>query len=717
MGSLNKRGLGSSLEKYWPSADKTLADIQVVLETSVVAERCTGSFVAKRISVEPAAHRPRVELLRQQQITELIEAAPQKRYEALKHFIDVVEAEQSEASLRKLAEELAADKSSAETSELESFAALQGRFEAAGKLPGLTAISWATDLISSPQGGDGAELTAVDYLRTTYGALGSYPSLLDERQMAVASATIALREAQDAMDASLQGAGTNAAATVQILQVGRDYLHAHADPEICPLCESDEKVAGLAASIDMRLMQLAAVQEASGDLGKARSGLQRAESASAQLQANFEKSLGNYAKAKAGFAWSAPYVFPAADPPAAMQEIAQWLTGAAVAATSWADAEAALRQGSERMKAVKTALDRYETNRAGKAEASTLIPKVEAALDLCVAIRQSFTDKVMTAIATRVGELYEKVHPGEGLDKIALQLDPKKRSSIDMQASFSGKDVPPPAYFSQSHLDTLGLCVFLAMALRDKPGEKILILDDVLGSVDEPHVERVIGMIYEVSEAFQHTIITTHYRPWREKFRWGELKPDQHCQFVELMPWTLDAGLRSKSTLPEIVRLKKLLAEDDPDIQAITGKAGVILEEILDYLTLKFACAVPRRHGETYTLGDLLPSINGKLLNALCVDVVTLNAGAAPTLVSVELKPMLEELSNIAQTRNVMGAHFNKLSFELYPADAIKFARKVETLADALVCQDHGWPGRNKSGSYWSNGGDTRRLHPLQKPS
>jgi len=356
-------------------------------------------------------------------------------------------------------------------------------------------------------------------------------------------------------------------------------------------------------------------------------------------------------------------------------------------------------------------------NAARVAELIALIPNVELALAQCVEERQKFTDSIIGEIAKEVGKLYEKVHPGEGLDKIALELDPARRASLNLGATFEGHDAPPQAYFSQSHLDTLGLCVFLALAMRDRPQETVLILDDVLGSVDEPHVERVIGMIYEISTQFQHTIVTTHYRPWREKFRWGLLKPDQVCQFVELTTWSLTHGLVLSGSVPEIVRLKAMLKETPPDVQSICGKAGVILEAMLDFLTLKYGCAVPRRPGGTYTLGDLLPAINSKLLAALKVELLDHAAGPPPAVSAVELKPILEEITRIASARNVLGAHFNPNAFDLYPSDGLSFARHVERLADALICPDHGWPNNEKSGSYWRNGGDTRRLHPLKKPS
>jgi len=345
-----------------------------------------------------------------------------------------------------------------------------------------------------------------------------------------------------------------------------------------------------------------------------------------------------------------------------------------------------------------------------------LIPRAEQALELCVKERQAFTTTLIGEIAREVGKLYEAVHPGEGLDKISFPLDPKKRASMELSANFEGLEAPPQAYFSQSHLDTLGLCVFLALALRERASEAILILDDVLGSVDEPHVDRVIEMIYEVSAKFRHTIVTTHYRPWREKFRWGWLKNGQ-CQFIELTSWRLADGMRFTTSMPEVDRLRTMLGQSDVDAQAVCGKAGVLLEAMLDHLTLKYGCAVPRRAGDAYTLGDLLPAVDKKLKTALRVEVRDCSVAPPVTTHEITLAPILDELNRIVQARNAFGAHFKTIALELPEADAITFAREVEKLADALIDPDHGWPGNNRSGSYWRNSGDTRRLHPLQKPS
>lgn len=711
--SLDGYGLGKGLDKYWHSAGKSASDLTVVLETG--AGTCTGKIANKKVAVTPVVSRPRIELLRHQQILNLIQAQPKERYDAIKRFIDITEFEASEEALRQLSKTLASESQGAQQSEGQSLQELQGFYEAAGSPAGLNAVTWAKQKLAQPIGSLDADIAAITKLRPAHDALKAFPERWQAHQKAQGDATTALADAEAALATAALAVTDGTADLLPVLEAGRTYLHSHADAEECPLCGSAEKVEGLVQTLDTRLANFENLRTATAMRTKRAKELDEAQAAMKRLEADYQKAVDAYTAAQDVHAWKAEVQLPASPVPADLPALGAWIAATDAVASTWPGVEAAWRDEQKFISALKGAVERYESNLAKRKELDALVPKVEDTLKHCVEQRQDFTNKVIGAIAQEVGKLYEKVHPGEGLDKIALPLDPTKRASIELEAKFSGLDVPPQAYFSQSHLDTLGLCVFLALAARDKPGETILILDDVLGSIDEPHVERVVGMIYEVSANFRHTIVTTHYRPWREKFRWGVLKPDQVCQFVELKQWTLGDGMALTGSIPEIARLKTLLADPNPDIQAISGKAGVILEALLDFLTLKYGCAVPRRAGGSYTLGELLPTVNGKLLAALKVELPGPDGNALT--VTTELKPIIDQISGIAQTRNVMGAHFNTLSFDLYPQDGIKFAKLVEQLADTLICPDHGWPNKDKSGSYWNNGGDTRRLHPLKKPA
>lgn len=714
--SLDGYGLGKGLEKYWPTAGKSANDLSVILETS--AGTCSGKIVNKKVQVTPLGLRPKIELLRRQQILDLIQAQPKERYDAIKRFIDIAAFEASEETLRQQGKDLSDERVWARQAEGQSLLELQGFYEAAGSPSGLNPVSWAKHKLAEPATDLSGDIADIGKLRAAFDALKIFPERAGMRQNALTDATNGLADSESALAAAAAAVTGEAADTLAVLEAGSQYLHDHPDATECPLCRSEENIAALAADLTSRLSSLAALRTATATRNQRVTALATAQTAVTQLDTDYAAALATYATAKGTYKWKAEVQLPASTPPTDLPSLAPWLAANEAAAQTWPAVEASWRGEKKFIETLKAASDRYDQNLAKRTELDTLVPKLEEALKHCVEQRQAFTNKIIGEIAQEVGKLYEKVHPGEGLDAITLPLDPKKRASIELEAKFSGKDVPPQAYFSQSHLDTLGLCIFLALAARDRPAETILILDDVLGSVDEPHVERVVGMIYEVSEYFRHTIVTTHYRPWRERFRWGALKPHQPCQFVELSGWGIAEGMGLVGCLPEIDRLRALLAQAPPDTQAICGKAGVILEYALDYLTQRYECRVPRRQGNAYTIGDLLPAIDGKLRDALKVEIrdglIDSNAQSANV---VQLRPILDELSRIAQVRNALGAHFKAISFDLLDQDAIGFANHVVQLVDVLSHPDHGWPSNDKSGSYWRNSGDTRRLHPLKKPA
>ena len=714
IGSLDDRGMGAGLAKYWPTAEKPAAAVSVILETH--SSKCTGTIAGTKVAVAPESARPRAEILRHRRILKLMEAQPKDRYDEIARFIDIETFEKSEESLRQLGKSLVAEKQQATTAEQENLTVLQGYYDNAGSPAGLNPVTWAEQKLAQPAEDLATDIAAIGKLRTAFEALKRLPEQLELRRQAVTSAQAAADAADQSQLAATAAVGDAASDTLNVLVAGDAYIAGHPDVAECPLCESAENVTGLGTAIKSRLAQLEALQASTLEWRKQHGALGVAKQALQQAENDCATAVSAFAAAQGGHPWKADVVLPSEAAPTEPTGLPAWLAASASLAETWATVDVAWRDESQSRAQTKTVLERFQANTARVKELNALIPKVADALSQCEKERKAFSDGIMSDIAQNVGELYELVHPGEGLNKIALELDPKKRASLELKAQFSAQHAPPQAYFSQSHLDTLGLCVFLALALRDQPQETILVLDDVLSSVDEPHVERVIGMIYEVSSKFQHTIVSTHYRPWREKFRWGLLKPDQVCQFVELTVWSLSHGLALSGSVPEIARLKTLLGETPPDVQSITGKAGVILEALLDFLTLKYGCAVPRRAGGIYTLGDLLPAVNGKLLAALKVETLDHSGGVPPAISAIELKPILDEITKIAAARNVLGAHFNPNAFDLYPTDGINFAKEVEKLADALICPDHGWPTKDKSGTHWANGGETRRLHPLKKP-
>jgi hypothetical protein len=148
-------------------------------------------------------------------------------------------------------------------------------------------------------------------------------------------------------------------------------------------------------------------------------------------------------------------------------------------------------------------------------------------------------------IAVEVQRLYNAIHPDEGMGDVTFAFDPAKKASLELYMGYAGATVPPQAYFSQSHLDTLGLCITMALAMRERPEETILVLDDVLGSVDAPHVARVFEMIVRMSQNFRHVIVTTHDAAFQDAGRWRGVFADR-VQFTALSPWAMGEGMQAR---------------------------------------------------------------------------------------------------------------------------------------------------------------------------
>jgi recombinational DNA repair ATPase RecF len=556
VGSLENRGLGKT-NKYWQSVGKKPSDVSVTLETvsddkkSVVT--CRATIGKADVIITPEALRPRVEVLRRKQILELIEAKPGERYATISRFIDVSPIEASEASLRQLVSDLTSSREIAVARVQENLDALMQFWAAAGK-PDKDHLTWAEAESKRDPGASADELTALDALQKAFHRLTDYPSQLKLLEQGVNNSTEATKAAATKVEECAQTISADAGESMGILEAASGYFHKHPTPAECPLCESAEKATGLAERTKKRLELFSSLQGALRNKKTADAESLRAATQLETLKTNFKKHAQEFERARGAFEWSRDIQLPSRQVPEDISALSDWLTECAHLPGSWKKVEAARQDRKQFLTALKTSLKTYQDNVKAQKELDVLLPKLSKALEVVVDERRKFTDEVLSKIAAEVGRIYEIVHPGEGLNKISLELDPNRRASLDIGAEFCGQTgAPPQAYFSDSHLDTLGLCVFLALAALDGPENTILVLDDVLASVDEPHVERLIEMLYTEAVKFRHCAITTHYRPWKQKLRWGWLKNGQ-CQFIELTKWTDKNGLTLIRSVPDAER-------------------------------------------------------------------------------------------------------------------------------------------------------------------
>ncbi|MBK7816424.1 MAG: hypothetical protein IPJ60_02040 [Sphingobacteriaceae bacterium] len=315
--------------------------------------------------------------------------------------------------------------------------------------------------------------------------------------------------------------------------------------------------------------------------------------------------------------------------------------------------------------------------------------------------------------------MYQKLHPNEGLGGIKLFLNPKYKTSLELQADFhSEKGITPQSVYSESHLDTLGICIFLALAKKYSDGNTILILDDVVMSVDENHLDRFISLLHDEAINFGQIIITTHYRPWRDRYR-NNRAPAGNVHFLELRGWTMANGIRVYNGKIILDELKRMINDHTYfHRENVASTSGRMLENILDFLTLKYSCRLQRKPKNDYQLSELLDAFSKTLLNVMKVEHYTQDEGGEKTLTTeVEIKPICEKLKEIKEIRNQVGAHFNFDGSLVSDSDILEFGKSTIELADLLIDPINGsLPDRNKSGSFWETKSDLIRLYPLIEP-
>ena len=183
---------------------------------------------------------------------------------------------------------------------------------------------------------------------------------------------------------------------------------------------------------------------------------------------------------------------------------------------------------------------------------------------------------------------------------------------------------------------------------------------------------------------------------------------------IELGPWTLETGLNIGEFLTAIDELRKSLSVGPFDRQVVASKAGIILESLLDFLTLKYRCSVPRNPSGEHTLGELAQGIDSKLAKELR-SRKSLTKGAAKT--ETALKPLIDAANEQGWVRNSVGCHFNSLGSEVTDSEVKLFGNQVLSLADSLTCPScRTLPTKRPSGSFWQCGCGELQLVPLVYP-
>lgn len=158
--------------------------------------------------------------------------------------------------------------------------------------------------------------------------------------------------------------------------------------------------------------------------------------------------------------------------------------------------------------------------------------------------KHSEVQKIYDSLQTDFTHYYQILHPGEEHRDIKLVIKPERRGSAEIKSTFYDRtDEDPRGFNSEAHLDSLGLCIFLAFVKYFNKNFPLIILDDVIFSIDATHRNRVSDLIYKEFADYQF-LITTHDYIWFEELQSAQraFQIENNFRNLKIIKWSLNEG-------------------------------------------------------------------------------------------------------------------------------------------------------------------------------
>lgn len=183
---------------------------------------------------------------------------------------------------------------------------------------------------------------------------------------------------------------------------------------------------------------------------------------------------------------------------------------------------------------------------------------------------------------------------------------------MEISTTFHGQKEHPLLHFSESHLDTLGLCYFLAarrLEAEDNNDFRLLVLDDVVHSVDSDHRERIARLLKE-KFADHQLVIVTHDSVFYQRLRANLGSQFEYLYFTN---WSLEGGPVRMQGSTDIDRVTDPELRNTKPPEELAAAAGRFAEWLLMQLTERLQVAVPARFSRPHDIGNLWPALASKL--------------------------------------------------------------------------------------------------------
>lgn len=226
--------------------------------------------------------------------------------------------------------------------------------------------------------------------------------------------------------------------------------------------------------------------------------------------------------------------------------------------------------------------------------------------------RSTVLDALYARIKDRFVLLYRSLH-GEDEATFSATLQPEK-AGLNFEVDFYGRSMNPPhALHSEGHQDSMGLCLYLALAEElTKDIIDLVILDDVMMSVDSDHRQRACQILSKMFPNRQF-LITTHDKTWARQLQdEGVITPESKIEFVD---WSIENGPKINRESDMWAKIKEDMKSADVPAAAQKLRRGSeeFFETVCDYLQTR----VVYKSSHQWVLGDYLTPTMSKFKELL----------------------------------------------------------------------------------------------------
>lgn len=340
--------------------------------------------------------------------------------------------------------------------------------------------------------------------------------------------------------------------------------------------------------------------------------------------------------------------------------------------------------------------DRYQE----LAEKETELEEEKALQEVLESVEERFLEARNRVLSEAFDEIrknfeyyYQRIHQDEEADDFSAILEPTETGVKFKPEFYDQGHHQPGAVHSEGHRDSMGLALFLAMS--DVGGEDIdiLLLDDVMMSIDSGHRSNVATLLAEeVADDYQ-ILLTTHDKTWDRHLKLTQEFEKQ----VRFSKCSLGAGpLQVGSIGDPWSRIDYHLEEDD-----VTAAAAWIRKTVEWYS--RRACKeleadVPyhKIEDQDFSIGMLFQRAIGEYESLLETKDVVSESEYGQALFEVEdLEAELDAVEEVKQGKerhlNLLNTniHYNEPEAAFYTGEELKQERDAFRKAyELLFCED-----------------------------